>query len=245
MTGQFEGRRILLTGGTRGIGRAIALAFAREGGSVVTCYRADRDAADALEIAFKELGGGHRVVRADIGAEEDVARLLAVCQDELGGLDAVVHNAGAISQVPFDQLTAREWHRVVDTNLTGAFLVAQHSLPLLSVGSSIVFVGSKVAAVGVPLRAHYTAAKAGLTGLARSLCKELGPRGIRVNVVAPGVIETEEAAKLPPEVYRRYQAISSLGRLGEVTEVAAAVLFASSQSAGYLTGEVINVDGGA
>jgi 3-oxoacyl-[acyl-carrier protein] reductase len=245
MTGQFEGRRILLTGGTKGIGRAIALAFAREGGSVVACYREDRDAADALEIALKEIGGVHHVVRADVAVPEDVEHLFAVCREELGELDAVVHNAGAISHVPFDKLTPQEWHRVLDTNLTGAFLVAQHSLPLLSEGSSIVFVGSKVATVGVPLRAHYTAAKAGLVGLTRSLCKELGPRGIRVNVVAPGVIETEEAAKLPPEVYRRYQSISSLGRLGTVEEVAAAVLFASSRAAGYLTGEVINVDGGA
>ncbi|MGH3625511.1 MAG: SDR family NAD(P)-dependent oxidoreductase, partial [Sciscionella sp.] len=132
-----------------------------------------------------------------------------------------------------------------DTNLTGAYLVAKGCLPLLSKGSAIVFIGSKVATVGVPLRAHYTAAKAGLVGLTRSLCKELGPHGIRVNVVAPGVIETEEAANLAPEIRRRYESIASLGRLGDVVEVAAAVLFAASAEASYLSGEVINVDGGA
>jgi 3-oxoacyl-[acyl-carrier protein] reductase len=245
MNGRFDGRRVLLTGGSRGIGRAIALAFAREGGTVMACYRSDKGAAEQLRIALKETGGRHHVVQADVARPDDVARLVADAGDRLGGLDAVVHNAGAISHVPFAELSLAEWRRVVDTNLTAAFLLAQHSLPLLSEGSSIVFVGSKVAAVGVPLRSHYTAAKAGLQGLTRSLCKELGPKGIRVNVVAPGVIETEEAATLPPDVYRRYQALSSLGRLGHVDEVATAVLFAADPAAGYLTGQTINVDGGA
>jgi 3-oxoacyl-[acyl-carrier protein] reductase len=185
------------------------------------------------------------VLRADVAAPEAVAGLAAECATRFGRLDAVVHNAGAISHIPFAELPLAEWRRVLDTNLTAAYLVTQACLPLLSESSSIVFIGSKVATVGVPLRAHYTAAKAGLVGLTRSLCKELGPRGIRVNVVAPGVIETEEAADLAPEIRRRYESIASLGRLGEPTEVAAAVLFAASAEAGYLNGEVINVDGGA
>lgn len=245
MSGRFEGRRVLLTGGTRGIGRAVALAFAGEGAAVVTCYRSDEAAAEQLRIALKATGGPHHVMRADVAEPDEVARLVADAGERLGGLDAVVHNAGAISHVPLAELGLDEWRRVVDTNLTAAFLLARHGLPLLSEGSAIVFVGSKVASVGVPLRSHYAAAKAGLTGLTRALCKELGPRGVRVNVVAPGVIETEEAAALPPEVLRRYRSLSSLGRLGHVDEVASAVLFAADPAAGYLSGQTIYVDGGS
>lgn len=245
MPGQFDGKGILVTGGTRGIGRAIVTAFAKAGGNVITCYREASDAADSLLIELKETGGEHHAVKADVTSPDAVGHLVAECERRYGGLDAVVHNAGTISHVPFADMSLAEWHRVIDTNLTGAFLVAQACLPLLSPGSAIVFVGSKAAAVGVPLRTHYTAAKAGIVGLTRSLCKELGPRGIRVNVVAPGVIETEEAAHLTPEVRRRYESIASLGRLGDVAEVAAAVLFSASPDAGFMSGQVINVDGGA
>ena len=242
---RFDGKTILITGGTRGIGRAITRAFADAGGTVLVCYHhADADA-DSLLVELKEIGGEHHVVKADITAQHDVDRVVTEAQRRFGGLDVVVHNAGAISHIPLAELSVEEWRRVIDTNLTAAYLVVQRCLPLLSAGSAIVLIGSKVASVGVPLRAHYTAAKAGLVGLARSLCKELGPDGIRVNVVAPGVIETEEAANLAPEVRRRYEAISSLGRLGEMTEVASVVLFAASAEASYLNGELINVDGGA
>jgi 3-oxoacyl-[acyl-carrier protein] reductase len=245
MSVDMKGKRVLITGGTRGIGHAITRAFAAGGAQVVACHRQDGPAAENLAREFADSGGGHRLVKADVTSPEDVARLVEECRTHLGGLDAVVHNAGAISHVPFDELSLDEWRRVVDTNLTGAFLVAQSCLPLLGEGSSIVFIGSKVATVGVPLRAHYTASKAALAGLTRSMCKELGPRGIRVNIVAPGVIETEEAAKLPPERYQMYRNMTSLKRLGQTAEVAEVVLFVASPAAAYLTGETINVDGGA
>jgi 3-oxoacyl-[acyl-carrier protein] reductase len=136
----------------------------------------------------------------------------------------------------------------MDTSLTAGYLVVQEALPLLSAGSSVVFIGSRVATVGIPLRGHYTAAKAGLVGLARSLAKEFGSRGIRVNVVAPGVIETEEAAKLSAEERRayeqRYKSLIALGRFGRPADIARAVLFLASDLSGYVTGETINVDGG-
>ncbi|HKS99647.1 MAG TPA: SDR family NAD(P)-dependent oxidoreductase [Rugosimonospora sp.] len=245
MSVDMKGKRVLVTGGTRGIGLAITRAFVQSGAQVVGCHRQDGPAAESLARELAATGGGHRLVKADVSRTEDVARLVEECRTRLGGLDAVVHNAGVISHVPFAELTLDEWRRIVDTNLTGAFLVARSCLPLLGDGSSIVFIGSKVATVGVPLRSHYTASKAGLVGLTRSMCKELGPRGIRVNVVAPGVIETEEAATLPPERYQMYRNMTSLKRLGQVAEVAEVVVFVSSPAAGYLTGETINVDGGA
>lgn len=248
LEGSLAGTRVLVTGGTRGIGRGIVLSFARAGAQVVTCYGHDDTAAETLAAELKETAGDHAVVKADISNAAEVSELIGECQRRLGGLDTVVHNAGVISHIPFGELPIDEWRRVIDTNLTSAYLITQQALPLLRDGGSVVYVSSKVAEVGIPLRAHYTASKAGLAGLARSLCKELGPRGIRVNVVAPGVVATE-AMDLMTEEQReqmraRYSALTALGRLGEPNEIADVVLFLSSDLAAYVTGETINVDGG-
>ncbi len=204
MSHDLKGKRVLVTGGTRGIGREITRAFVDAGARLVVCYREDGAAAASLTRELAE-HGDLGVVRADLSSAADVARLVEECRTRLGGLDVVV---------------------------------------LLGDGASIVFVGSKVAMVGVPLRAHYTASKAGLIGLARSMAKELGPSGTRVNVVAPGVIEGEGTGKLPPERHQYYQNMTSLKRLGRPTEIAEVVLFLASPASAYLTGETINVDGG-
>jgi len=245
----LEGKRVLVTGGTRGIGRGIVRAFARAGAQVAACYGRDEAAADALAAELKEMAGEHAVLKADVADAGEVDELMAECRRRFGGLDAVVHNAGVISHVPFEELSPQEWRRVLDTNLTGAYLVTQKALPLLPEGGgSVVYVSSKVAEVGIALRAHYTAAKAGLAGLARSLCKELGPRGVRVNVVAPGVVATEALELLTDEqreqMRAKYAGLTALGRLGEPEEVADVVLFLSGDEAAYVTGETINVDGG-
>jgi 3-oxoacyl-[acyl-carrier protein] reductase len=243
MTIPMTGRRILLTGGTRGIGKGLAVAFARSGGRVLTCYRGDEDAAASTASELKEIGEGHLVIRADVSGEDGIAELARVSREEFGALDTVVHCAGTISHVPFSELSLDEWHRVLDTNLTAAYRLVQATLPLLGPGGSVVLVGSRSATVGIPMRAHYTAAKAGLIGLARSLAKELGPAGVRVNVVAPGVIDSDDAP-LPAQVRERYQGLTALGRLGQAREVAGAVLFLASDLASYVTGEVLHVDGG-
>lgn len=246
---RLYGKNALVTGGTRGIGRATVLALAREGANVVTCYRSSsEDVVAGLERELKETDGYHQVVKADVTSESDVDTLMEECQNRLGSLDIVVSNAGVISHVPFRDLPADEWSRVVDTTLTGAFRVVQKALPLMWKDSSVILVGSRVATVGLPLRAHYTAAKAGLLGLGRSLAKELGPKGIRVNVVAPGVIETEEAASYTPEqraaYEKRYHNLTALGRFGTPDDIAGAVLFLSSPLSTYVTGETLHVDGG-
>jgi 3-oxoacyl-[acyl-carrier protein] reductase len=246
---ELNGKQALVTGGSRGIGRGITLALARAGVRVVACYRNDSEAVESLDHELKELNAEYHLFKADVSKAADVAALL----DETsrvtdGSLDLVVHNAGTISHVPFADLTPEQWSDVVDTSLTGAYLVCRHALPLLSAGSSVVYIGSRVATVGIPLRAHYTAAKAGLVGLARSQAKEFGPRGIRVNVIAPGVIETEEAAKLSQEERRayekRYGSLIALGRFGLPNDIARAVMFLASDLSAYVTGETINVDGG-
>ncbi|MFF0248928.1 SDR family NAD(P)-dependent oxidoreductase [Streptosporangium sandarakinum] len=238
----LAGKKALVTGGTRGIGRGVVLALARAGADVLTCYRNESEHVGTLERELKAIGGDHHVVRADVGSPEEIDRLIDECRTRLGRLDVVVNNAGVISHVPFADLPVEEWHRVVDTNLTAAYLVTQKALPLFGESASVVNVGSRVATVGIPLRAHYTAAKAGLAGLCRSLAKELGPRGVRVNVVAPGVIATE--AELSPEVLARYRQMTAVRRLGRTEEIANTVLFLASDLAGYITGETVNVDGG-
>ncbi|MEV4113919.1 SDR family NAD(P)-dependent oxidoreductase [Nonomuraea sp. NPDC049695] len=227
-----------MTGGTRGIGRAVVRALAEAGADVVTCYRQPGEHADSLARELRLTGGDHSLHQADVSRPEDVARLIGECGPRL---DILVNNAGAISHIPFAELPLQEWQRIIDTNLTAVFAVTQAALPLLTSGSSVVFVGSKVATVGMPLRAHYTASKAGLVGLGRTLCKELGPRGIRVNVVQPGIIQTTD---IPVDRLKHYESIIGLGRLGQPGEVANVVTFLASDLASYITGETLNVDGG-
>jgi 3-oxoacyl-[acyl-carrier protein] reductase len=238
----LSGKKVLVTGGTRGIGRGITTTLAAAGADVVACYRADGDHVDALARELKEFSGETHLVRADLTSSAEIERLIEECRTRLGGLDVVVHNAGVISHIPFAELPADEWHRVVDTSLTAAYQIVQKALPLFGPNASVVTIGSRVATVGIPMRAHYTAAKAGLVGLTRSLAKELGPRGVRVNVVAPGVIATE--VELPQAIIERYQSMTSVRRLGTPEEIANVVLFLASDLSSYVTGETINVDGG-
>ncbi|MEV0381381.1 SDR family NAD(P)-dependent oxidoreductase [Nonomuraea sp. NPDC050643] len=245
MESQLSGKNALVTGGTRGIGRAIALGLARAGANVVTCHVSGGEPAADLARELKGIPGEHRVVRADVRRPDDVAALIG---EVGGGLDVLVHNAGVISHLSVEDLGPDEWHRIVDTNLTGAYQLVRAALPHLSEGSSVIGLGSRVASVGLAQRTHYTAAKSGLVGFFRSLAKELGPRGIRVNVVEPGVIETEAAARLSEAEYAalqaRYRALTSLGRLGTPDEVADVVLFLAGPQSRYVTGTSIRVDGG-
>jgi 3-oxoacyl-[acyl-carrier protein] reductase len=248
MVVELTGKYALVTGGSRGIGRAITLALARHGATVMACYRNGGEAVDSLDKELEQIGGDHRLVPADVAAPEAVDELTEECREDFGALDVVVNNAGVTSRAPIAQLPLAEWQRVMDTNLTGAFLVTQKALPLMRPGGSIVNIGSRAARAGMPASSHYTATKAGLVGFTRSLAKELGPRGIRVNVVAPGVIDTGEEQNAPPEaraaIAARTGGLAALGRRGSPDEVAGAVVFLASDLSTYLTGATIDVDGG-
>jgi glucose 1-dehydrogenase/3-oxoacyl-[acyl-carrier protein] reductase len=168
------GKRALVTGGTRGIGRAVALGLARAGAHVVVSHQQESETADSLRRELKETDGNHLVMIADAAEPAAIAELLQATRDHLGGLDVVVNNVGTINHVPYDKLSFADWNSVLTTNLTATHLVTQGALALLGDSGSVINVGSGAGVVGVPLRAHYTAAKTGLIGLTRSLAKELG-----------------------------------------------------------------------
>lgn len=242
--GSLAAKRILITGGTRGIGRTTALAAARAGARLVVCYGHDREHAEQFARELDKESAGCRVVQADVTNEQDVARLVAVCQEALGGLDAVVNNAGVDGRASLAELTPEEWVRVVDINLTAAFLVTKAALPLLVDGGSIVLVGASAALRGRPHSAHYAASKSALIGLTRSLAREVGDRGVRVNTVAPGVIVTEPGGGPPPPVAELIKGMTALRRLGEPGEVAGPVLFLVGDESRYVSGSILHVDGG-
>jgi glucose 1-dehydrogenase/3-oxoacyl-[acyl-carrier protein] reductase len=244
MFADLSGKRALVTGGTRGIGRAVALGLARAGAHVVVSHAQESDAADSLRRELKETGGNHLVMIADATDPAALAALIEATGTHLGGLDIVVNNVGTINHVPYDKLSFEDWNSVLMTNLTATHLVTQGALPLLGDSGSVINVGSGAGVVGVPNRAHYTAAKTGLIGLTRSLCKELGGKGIRVNLVTPGVTETDHAAGMPDNVRAMYTNRIPLGRLGEPAEIANVVLFLASDASSYVNGANFAADGG-
>lgn len=238
----LAGRNAVITGGTKGIGRAISLAFAQAGARILAGYRNDHDAAAKLRTDLGGVESGHRVVAADVSLPSGAAGLIDQARSTFEHIDILVHCAGVISHVPFAELEIGEWRRIIDTNLTAAYAIVRRSLPILRDGASIIFIGSGSAFVGIPQRAHYTASKAGLTGLCRSLAKEFGPTGHRVNVISAGVVQTEKM--IPKQTAQFYKQRIPLGRLGRPREVAAVATFLASDAASYVNGATIPVDGG-
>jgi 3-oxoacyl-[acyl-carrier protein] reductase len=239
----LRGRTALVTGGSRGLGLAVVTAFAHAGMNVVTCCRG-ADTATVLRATLATLPGEHRAVAADVTTRAGVDEVVAACRDHLGSLDVVVNNVGANSTDDVATLPLQRWREMIDANLTAAFLVTQATLAMVRDSGSIITIGSALSTRGLPGRAHYTAAKAGLTGLTRSLCKELGPRGIRVNLVAPGILDSDAQRRQPEDVQRHFRGLIPLGRLGPPDEVAGAVVFLASRLGSYVNGTAITVDGG-
>jgi 3-oxoacyl-[acyl-carrier protein] reductase len=238
------GRHAVVTGGTRGIGRAVVLALARQGVRVSTCFAHDGEHVQTLEKELADLGAEHLVARADVSDEAEVRGFIGRAQELHGPVDVLVNNAGVVSHRLLRDLEAAEWHHVLDTNLTGMYLVTRAAVPVLAEGASIINVTSAVAMRGMAARVHYTAAKSGVIGLTRSLCKELGPQGLRVNAVAPGLVDTDQMAGVPEAARDRYAGMIALGRFAAAEEVADVVLFLASDAARYVTGATVHVDGG-
>lgn len=233
----LDGKTALVTGASRGIGRAIAAELARAGAQVVIGYRSGQVEAEALAA---EIGG--RAVQADVASPEDAARLVA----EAGDLDILVNNAGLTRDGLLARMSDDDWRTVIDTNLSSVFYTCRAVCrPMMKKrGGAIVNVSSIVGVHGNWGQTNYAASKAGIIGFTKSLARELGSRGVRANVVAPGYVKTQLTDVLPEEATAAMLGNTPLGRLGEPDDVAGAVRFLCSDEASFITGEVLLVDGG-
>lgn len=243
--GLLDGRKALITGASRGIGRAIACQFAQEGADIALLATK----ADLLQAVAEEVKGcGRQVVTlpVDLRSSDGVAQAVEMAREALGGLDIVVNNAG----ITADQLLMRQkeedWVRVLDVNLTGAFRVTKAACRYVmkSKHGRVINVTSVVGLTGNAGQASYAASKAGLVGFTKSLAQELASRGVTVNAIAPGFIDTDMTAALTPEQQAAITQKIPLGRMASPLDVAYAAVFLASDRAAYITGEVLQVDGG-
>ena len=235
--GSLDGKHALVTGGSRGIGRAIALELADAGASVVVAYHAAKDQAE--EVA-KEVGG--KAIPADVADPQAAAKLV----EEAGELDILVNNAGLTRDALIARMPDADWRDVLETNLSAVFYTCRAAArPMMKRRSgAIVNVSSVVGLHGNPGQTNYSASKAGIIGFTKALARELGSRGVRANVVAPGYISTRLTDEISEEMRTLMLQNTPLGKLGEPEDVAGAVRFLCSDEASFITGEVLLVDGG-
>jgi NAD(P)-dependent dehydrogenase (short-subunit alcohol dehydrogenase family) len=250
MPGLLAGKAALVTGGAKGIGRATALAFAREGARVLLCDL-DADAGRAVAREIGEAGGDARFRRADVTREEDVAAVVAACVEAFGRLDCAVNNAGITGTGgPLASLSLDDFRRVIDVNLTSVFLCMKHELPVMQGQGSgaIVNLASGAGLIAVPFLAPYCASKHGVLGLTKTAAAENAKTGVRVNAICPGSTDTpmlRGAMAASPDLEKLILASSPSGRLGRAEEVAEAAVWLCSDRASFVSGESMLVDGGA
>ncbi len=242
----LSGRAAIVTGGSRGIGRAIVLRLAQQGADVCFSYRGNAAAAEEVVGEVTRLGRRAVARQADVTQPESADELVKACVDELGRVDILVNNAGVTRDDLIMRMTPETWREVLETNLFGAFFTLKAvTRPMLRARSGrIVNITSVSGQAGQMGQANYSSAKAGLIGLTKAAARELASRNITVNAVAPGFVLTELTEKLPEELLEQIKERTPLGRFGTAEEVAQAVAFLVSDEAAYITGQVLAVDGG-
>ena len=234
-------KTVLITGGSRGIGRAMVQLFSENGYSVAFTYKSSETEAKSLAEAT-----GAICIKADSAIESEVLSAVKLAEESLGHIDCLVNNAGVSSFSLFTDLTLEDWNRCLSVNLTGAFLYSKAVIPSMVSRKQgrIINITSMWGLVGSSCEVHYSTAKAGLIGMTKALAKELGPSGITVNAIAPGVIETEMNKCLSEDDKAALCDETPLMRMGRPCEIAEAALFLASEGASFITGEVMNVSGG-
>lgn len=242
---RLDGKTALVTGASQGIGEAVARRLAGQGARVVLAARSEDKLKD-LAAQIDAGGGCARPLQLDVSRPETFAERLKQLPEDFANVDILVNNAGITADNLLARLTLDDWNRVIQTNLTGAYALTKELLRgmMKRRWGRVINVSSVVGLMGNPGQANYSAAKAGLIGLTKSLARELGSRSITVNAVAPGYIETAMTENLPEASRNELTTSIALKRLGTVDDVAAAVLYLASEEAGYVTGHVLNVSGG-
>lgn len=243
----LEGRVVIVTGGSRGIGAAIAKAVGAAGADVAVGYLENAEAAKSVVAAIEKLGRSAGAFQADLSVPEEAERMVASVEEHFGRIDGLVNNAGVMPSSPAVEISDEEWDLVLRTNLSAPFYCTRAVLPRMLVrnNGSIVMISSRLGQIGWPELAHYAAAKAGLLGLTKSLAREYGPRGIRVNAVAPGVTVTDMTREVVEgEVGRRRLAELPSRRFAQPEEVAETVVFLLSDAASLYFGQTLNPNGG-
>ena len=240
---------VLITGASGGLGREMAVDFAREDARVVVHYRSGVEAAEVVAESIENMGGEAITAQADLSDGADVQHMLNLIKSEYGGVDVLIHAAVAFEGMgPIEQMTPETWHRMIEVTLTGTYHLVNQIVPYMKQQrwGRIVNIASRSALVGSAKLAHYSAAKAGLIGLTKALAKELGPSGILVNAIAPTTILTpKERERLTPERQERLIAQIPLGRIALPDDISRVALFLGSGMNTFVNGEVITVGGGA
>jgi 3-oxoacyl-[acyl-carrier protein] reductase len=242
----LAGKTALVTGSTRGIGRAAALELARMGARVVINYRESQDAANAVLQQIEQQGGKALALKADVGKSADVEELFARITQTLGGVDILVNNAGLTRDNLLMRVSEADWDMVLNTNLKSAYLCSKAAVRsmLKARWGRIINISSVAGIAGNPGQTNYSAAKAGMIAFTKSLAQEVGSRGITVNAVAPGLIETELIAHLDEAARKRLLDHVALRRIGTPEDIAGVIAFLCTPAADYITGQVLVVDGG-
>lgn len=237
-------KTVITTGASRGIGRATAQYFAEKGWCVVVNYLNSKDAAESLVSDIKAGGGEAFAVRADVGNSDECKELISAAKEKTGRIDALINNAAIDEMMPFDMLSPEREKRLFDVNLFGAMNCTRFALPhmIAEKNGSIVNVSSIWGRVGASCEVQYSTSKAALIGFTKALAKEVAPSGIRVNCVAPGVIDTDMNSNVSKEDMDRFLTEVPMGRMGTPREVAECIYFLCNN--GYVTGQVLGVDGG-
>lgn len=241
-----KGKIALVTGSSRGIGRAIALSLAREGGKVIVNYIKNKGKAHEVVSLIEKEGGEGIVVKADVSNYQDVERMKKQIQEKFGDVQILVNNAGIHEHLKSWELSNEGWNKVIGTNLTGVFNCAKAFAPdmITKKWGRIVNITSIIAHIGTDHEIHYAASKGGVVSTTKSLALELAPYNIRVNAVSPGYIKTDMTKFSSEEEKRYYREKIPLHRFGDPSEIADAVVFLCSEKASYITGQVLHVNGG-